>query len=97
MFRKWLQVCPDASWSDVVRALKKARENKLAEEIESQYVTKRNTLVTTSGIESLKYAEHTSTPEDDDAYHSPEAETQDTTAEYQRIQGSLLHHVPSGQ
>ncbi len=40
LFSKWLQVFPDASWSYVVRALKKARDIKLAEEIESKYVTK---------------------------------------------------------
>ncbi len=55
---KWLKVFPGASWSDVVKALKKAEENKLAEEIELKYVTRRNILVTTSGIKN----EHTSTP-----------------------------------
>ncbi len=55
---KWLKVFPGASWSDVVKALKKAEENKLALEIESKYVTRRNILATTSGIKN----EHTSTP-----------------------------------
>ncbi len=88
LFSKWLQVCPGASWSDVASALR-IRENKLAEEIESKYLTKD-----TSGIGSYKF-EHA---EDDPpyVYHTPESETQNTTAEYQRIQGSLLH-LPSGQ
>ncbi len=87
LFSKWLKVFPSAKWSDVVRALKKAREIRLAEEIESKYVT-MDIFVTTSGVGSFKHE----IPEDDSyAYPSPENETQE------KIQGSVLHVPSSGQ
>ena len=41
LFRKWLSVYPDASWEDVVHALKKAEENTLANEIAQVHVSKK--------------------------------------------------------
>ena len=35
LFNKWLSVCPDATWSDVVIALEKAQEFTLAEQVKS--------------------------------------------------------------
>ena len=35
LYRKWLKVCPDATWSDVVIALEKAQEFTLAEQVKS--------------------------------------------------------------
>ncbi len=35
LYVKWLKVCPDGSWSDVVTALEKAKEFTLAERIKS--------------------------------------------------------------
>ena len=37
LFNKWLSVCPDATWSDVVIALEKAQEFTLAEQVKSQH------------------------------------------------------------
>ena len=35
LYNKWLKVCPNASWSDVVIALEKAKEHTLAEQVKS--------------------------------------------------------------
>ena len=37
LYNKWLSVCPDATWSDVVIALEKAQEFTLAEQVKSQH------------------------------------------------------------
>ena len=42
LFRKWLNVYPDASWEDVVHALKKAEENTIANEIAQVHVSKKS-------------------------------------------------------
>ena len=43
LFNKWLQVCSDATWSDVVTALKAIDEHALADKITAQFTTHKTT------------------------------------------------------
>ncbi len=94
LFKKWLEVCPDASWSDVVTTLIKARENKLAQEIKSTKYT------ADTGISSMTV----STPADfgDYPYRTPvpattfersqlESGQQDTQNENSTEMNSKIH------
>lgn len=39
LYKKWLEVYPNASWNDVVEALLKIEENTLAEQVRTKYLT----------------------------------------------------------
>ena len=39
LYGKWLEVCPDASWGDVVKALKDCQNNALAEKVSNKYLS----------------------------------------------------------
>ncbi len=78
LFNKWLKVCPNASWSNIVTALSTIRENTLALKIKSEYITKDTDTSVSSGIVSFK-TDHTSESEDDPyAYNKPEQEIEST-------------------
>ena len=36
LYSKWLDVCPNGTWEDVITALEKAKENSLAESIKQK-------------------------------------------------------------
>ena len=38
LYDKWLEVCPDASWDDVVKALKDCENYALAERVANMYL-----------------------------------------------------------
>ena len=90
LFYIWLKVFPGASWSDVVRALKKARENTLALEIELKYVT----MDTDTGISSSKQ-ETASTPADGDVYpyHTPVPATTFERSQLESCQQDTQNHT----
>ena len=48
LYDKWLRVCPDASWEDVVAALHKIDENTIAKQVTNKYMTGKN-----AGISSM--------------------------------------------
>ncbi len=39
LYKKWLEVCPTASWKDVINALEKVKENTVAEQIKMKFPT----------------------------------------------------------
>ena len=56
LYNKWLAVYPDATWSDVVKALKIIGENRLAQKVEREHMTRSSSSThVTSGIEESTY------------------------------------------
>ena len=56
LYDKWLRVCPDASWEDVVAALHKIDENRIASQVEKQHVQRSAIVIngTTVNKETMK-------------------------------------------
>ena len=63
LYAKWLNVCPDASWEDVIRALKRAEEFRLAKQVEEKKMD--------TGFYSLRYQYDRSTVENEFYYPVP--------------------------
>ena len=45
LYKKWLEVCPDASWNDVIEALEKAERKDIALTVKTQEVKERELTV----------------------------------------------------
>ena len=50
LYKKWLEVCPDATWNDVIEALKKAERNDIAKKVKQQEEEKTVHQDTNKGI-----------------------------------------------
>ena len=56
IFSRWLKLCPNASWENVVAALEEINENTIAKEVTDKYITGKDT-----GISSMAQVDDTST------------------------------------
>ena len=45
LYKKWLEVCPDASWNDVIEALEKAERKDIALTVKTQEVKEKELTV----------------------------------------------------
>ena len=45
LYKKWLEVCPDASWNDVIEALEKAERKDIALTVKTQEAKERELTV----------------------------------------------------
>ena len=66
LYDKWLRVCSDASWEDVVAALHKIDENRIASQVEKQHVQRSAMVIngtTTVNKEAMKPTSTTAPPD----------------------------------